>query len=221
MHDPERPAHSRTYLDRLPPRLAQRVAAELTERERLLWAGQPRPDLFARPATGGFVMGILFLVFGALIVAMAFAFGFLGGASATGTGNPLGDALVGGLCTAGFCGFPAVVFVPLGVWLVTGPARMRRQARGTAYALTDARAVVLASGPGGTLTVRSYRPDQLAALVREENPDGSGSLIFQEEMYVVRYRRRSRTSVRRYGFLAIDGVARVEALIRDRVLSAG
>src|SRR5207237_9018675 len=106
----------------LPPDLAARVDAELAPGERLVWTGQPRPDLAARPAFCLLPFGIVFGGFAVVWMVMA------------------------GVVTAGFlapCGLP---FLAIGIWLMFSPLWLRRMARNTAYGLTDRRAVVWEPG---------------------------------------------------------------------------
>ena len=59
MHEDEaRPIH--TSLEDLAPELARRAETELDRSERIVWVGQPRPDLYAKASGFMFVMGIFF-----------------------------------------------------------------------------------------------------------------------------------------------------------------
>ena len=103
----------------------------------------------------------------------------------------------------------------IGVLLLLLPSLNRKWAQRVCYLLTDKRAItwepVLFSG----VTVRSFSPDQMSVITRQENADGSGSLIFQE--YSVRDMEGDRTTYTR-GFLHIDEVKAVELLVRQTLL---
>jgi hypothetical protein len=208
MHSSDRPQR-KNLLDVLPVDLAVRAADEVREREDVIWVGQPRPDLYARGANSRVVFGIIFL---------AFALPPLGGLLFS-----LGSVTSRQEFTAGVFCLPliSIAAILFGIHLVTAPARLRRLARNTCYILTDRRALTLQVSPNGQRTVRSYPPDILEGMTCVEQPDGSGSLMFES----VRFRRshaggglthsrNTRIVTHRYGFLAIDDVARVEHLIR-------
>lgn len=206
--------HDRHLLERLPALSARRVVDELADGEHLIWVGQPRPDLYSR---GWFIpvfFGLFFigfsLVWMALPLAMGVVFSGAGAAKEGAAGTLCGMPF---LCFALF-GLP---FLIIGGFIMAAPFRARSFARNTVYALTNRRAIVFQAGGWNTMTVRTFEPTMLHNLIRVENPDGSGSLIFQENL--VGYGRRA--STHRYGFLGIDHVAHVENLIRDHLLRSG
>jgi hypothetical protein len=179
----------------LSAQMGDRVAAELAGDERLLWIGQPRPDLATRPA--------LFLVpFG--VVFAAFAVVWMVGA---------------GLMSAGImtpCGLP---FLAIGIALVASPAWLRSRARNTLYALTDRRAIIWEPGWFGSLTVRNYTAAGLGRMSRTERSDGSGDLVFEEITTINSSSNSTTTQITRRGFLCIDKVREVEDLVRRTLLS--
>jgi hypothetical protein len=202
----------------LPPELDSRVRAELRDGERLLWVGQPLPARYARAAWPMVLFGIPWTAFAVFWIVMAGGMGFF--AANAGPGGPgAGGAALFGCCFPLF----GVPFVLIGIGMLTSPIWLRRQARRTCYALTDRRAIVWKAQSFGGVEVRSYGPDDLTRLVRTENADGTGDLVFEE---FVRTTRRygnngNRSTYRtRYGFLAIADVRRIEELLR-RVLLPG
>jgi hypothetical protein len=178
----------------LPSTLADRVEAELADDERLIWAGQPRPDLMVRSAACclvpfGLLFGGLPLV-GTIVVFIA--------------GAPV------------FLLFGAAPFVGLGIFLICSPLWLRRKARNTVYALTDRRAIIWDAGWYGAFVVRSYASSGLGRIARRERADGSGDLIFED--YPTRGSTKEGATCQ--GFLCIDHVREVEDLVR-RTLLAG
>jgi hypothetical protein len=210
MHDSE-PRPNRDLLDDLPRGVARRVKAELDPSERILWVGQPRPDLVGQGAGCAVALGIILIGFALIWMAIPLAIVFLGAAVGVAADDPGG----------GLCGLPFLCAVPFGIpFLVIGglmaasSKRQRRAASKTCYVLTSQRALVLEGGVFGWSTVRSFGPKQLANLVREERGDGCGSLIFQESLQGA----SDRVWTRRSGFIAIEDVAHVEDLIRHHLL---
>ena len=107
------------------------------------------------------------------------------------------------------------VFSPLGLFFLlfglgglSSPFWMRRKATSTVYAITDQRSMSIEGAT--SITVRSYRPSDIAGIERTEHPDGSGDLVFLTE-------RHGDTDADRHtgqqGFLAIDDVRHVQQLI--------
>src|SRR5262245_61971419 len=72
-------------------------------------------------------------------------------------------------------------FVAIGLGLFTSPFWLMRNARRTAYVVTDRRAIVLAARFGGAVSVRSFEPEKLGDLRREQRADGSGDLVFGQD----------------------------------------
>jgi hypothetical protein len=175
----------------VPPELADRVAAELSADEQLVWVGQPREDLAARPAC---VMIPVGLVFTAVAIAwIVISFQFTSGLMAP-------------------CGLP---FIAVGIGLLASPAWLRAMARKTVYALTSRRAIIWQPALFGRVTVQSYTAAGLGQMTRMERPDGSGNLVFQ--VFVSGTGDSSRTEQR--GFMAIDNVKHVEELVRKTLLA--
>lgn len=179
----------------LPRELAALVDAELQPGETIVWTGQPLPGLFARRSLG-------FVLFGSPW--SAFAIFWIAGAS----GFKLPDFSHG----AGLFPLFGVPFVLIGIGLLSSPWWMRRKARRTAYLITDRRALVLAGGPGRSMTIRSFEPHRLGDIRRVQNSDGSGDLVFERTWASDGDGGRQSTD---HGFLAIHEVRYVETLVRQ------
>jgi hypothetical protein len=170
----------------VPPEVVERVARELSPEERLVWVGQPRPDLAVRPAYFIVPFGVVF------------------------TGMALLWMVVAAFLTLGLlapCGLP---FLVIGVALILSPTWLRSLARRTAYALTDRRAIVFQPSLFGRVTVQSFTASGLGQLTRSERSDGSGDLVFQS--YLTGFGTNARTV--QTGFMGIDRVREVEDLVR-------
>jgi hypothetical protein len=145
----------------------QRLKAELTRREQLLWVGRADPALAFRKGLfimGGWLFAALFMGFGA---GMIFYIQTKDGKEVPAMGVAL-LALLGGLAllSATF----AVIY----------PFHSRWRFRGTYYAITTERALVFAVNPIGRRRTETYRPADLREMQRKEiGTDGSADLIFR------------------------------------------
>jgi hypothetical protein len=184
----------------LPPDLDARVQSELAAGEKLVWVGQPLASRLVMGSIPLVFMGVLFTGFAVFWIAMA-----------TSMGAPFFFPLFG------------LIFVGVGVGMLTSPLWMAQRARKTCYALTNRRAIVWEAGWFGTVRVFSYTPNALGKMYRQERGDGSGDLVFEEVVSVGSHyvshgqhggHWQTSTSVTRRGFLAIPRVRDVEDLIR-------
>lgn len=175
----------------LPPHLQQRLRAELRPGESLAWAGQPDPDRIMR---SGFRIVLFFVPFT--------AFSLFWIAAASGFQWPRWD---GGWSLFPLFGLP---FLLVGLGGLASPLWLRRKSHSTVYAITSERALVIEGT--GSITVKSYRPSDIAAIERTDHPDGTGDLILRTEDYLDSDGDRR---TRREGFHAVRDVRRVEQLI--------
>jgi hypothetical protein len=188
----------------LTPELQERVSRELQPNERVVWVGQPRPDLMARPAWFMVPCGIFFLVFSIFWIGMTLT---MFGAIQGGPGP-------GGVMWMIFPCF-SVPFILVGLLMLASPIWLRARARKMVYALTNHRAIIWEPAFFGSVTTRSYTASGLGHMTKRQRADGAGDLIFEE---FVTYgtdsqgHRTATTTLR--GFLAIDRVHDVEELIR-------
>lgn len=178
-------------LEALPPFVRERLEAELEKGEQVLWAGQPAGwrtlpvlqslamALFAVPWTG----------FAVFWIVMA--------SSATGGGGP-----------AAFMPLFGVPFVLVGLAMLSSPLWALRGAARTGYAVTDRRVIVCETSAWGTTAARSFGPEVLPAMTRNDHPDGRGDLVLHTEPG-----RRGMDQQR--GLMSIARVREVEALVRQ------
>jgi hypothetical protein len=188
----------------LPPDAQRQLQAELKSGERVVWAGQPRPRLFSGAAVGAVLFGIPWTAF-----ALFWTAGAAWGAAAA------GDAGVGFPLFRLFPLF-GVPFILIGLWMLSSPYWMRRKLLRTVYAVTDGRAVVIEGAAfARSVTVHSFLPDRLTAMTRTQRTDGSGDLVFEQ----FRQRAGSGTTTVTRGFLGVERVRDVEALIASTLLA--
>ena len=178
----------------LPEPLRALVQAELQPGEGVRWLGQPVPARFARAALPAVLFAIPWT---------AFALFWIWGAAQTTCNAPSLEARL----------FPlfGIPFVGVGLGLFASPWWALRRARGTVYLVTDRRAVVLAGRWPGGVSVRSFEPEKLVDLRREQRADGSGDLVFGQDVLVGN--RGSRRTVD-YGFIAVENVREAEEFVR-------
>jgi hypothetical protein len=188
--------------------LERLVRSELEPREELLWTGRPRAGRMMLRTLPIVLFAIPWTAFSVFWIAMALSFtvGFGGDADAP----------------APFRWFSLVFplfglpFLLIGLGMLSAPWWARRKAKGTCYAVTNRRAIVREPGFRGSVTVRSYRADELRGVVRTEPSDASGDLVFETE---ISRQRGQHDRSGRSGFFAIANVRQVEQLIRDTLLS--
>jgi len=179
----------------LPEPLRALVQAELRPGEGIRWLEQPIPARLARSAWPVVLLAIPWTGFALFWVWMA---------AQASCPNPSAEARM----------FPlfGVPFVLVGLGMFSSPYWVVRRARRTVYLLTDRRAVVLCAGWGSRVTVRSFEPEKLGDLRREQNADGSGDLVFGED---VRVGAKGRTRTVPYGFLAVCDVREAEEQVQS------
>lgn len=172
------------------------IDSELRSGERVAWMDQPIPGRMARATWPIVLFGIPWT---------AFALFWTAGA-AWGTSKMDGGP---GL----FSAFPlfGLPFILIGVGMLSSPYWARRRARRSAYVLTDRRAIVFTAGWRGSITVRSFEPERLNDLRRKQHPDGSGDLVFAQDIRRDSDGDRLATDV---GFLAVREVKSVEEMVR-------
>jgi hypothetical protein len=187
----------------LPEWLAMRLRAEMRPDETLVWTGRPIPAVAARGAW------IFSLVGGVMLVPMVvMAVVFCGITLAI-------TLLTKNICFALFLlPFFAVLLVIVGMIAVV-PFWVRYRAGHTVYALTDRRALIWQKGPFA-FHVRSFAREQLLEFQRNERPDGTGDLIFEQIPWRDGHGHQYLRSV---GFTSIARVRDVEELIRATLLT--
>lgn len=164
---------------RLPPELLSALDAELRQGERVAWAARPK---VWRAAIGKAIIPCLFGIpfLGFAIFWTSMAFWMSGAAAADGSG---GDGRANAPAWFSWA-FPlfGIPFILVGAGLVTSPYWVARRYRRTVYAVTDRRALVLATGR--STTVRSWEPNEIRAPTKTRRADGSGDLLFVDASFV-------------------------------------
>lgn len=194
----------------LEPEVRNRINSELQSGERLLWAGQPSPALYARSSLGLMIFGLVFTGFSVFWMA-----GAAGMIWFTDSGpKPDGFGV--------FSCFPlfGIPFFLVGMGMVTSPIWMRRAARRTVYGVTDRRAIVCKGKATGGVEVRSFGPDDLTDMTRVEHASGGGDLVFHVDISVSTNSRGHTSSTRTpHGFIGIENVRDVENMIRTQLIA--
>ncbi len=182
----------------LPDELVSAVDRELASGESVAWVGQPIPRQLARAALPSVLFGIPWTAFAIFWTVMA-------------SGAPRQSGSSGWLWFFPLWGVP---FILIGLGMLTSPYWAFRRARRTAYVLTNQRVIIIGIGWRGKTAIRSFDPDALKDLRRDERSDGSGDLIFAED---ISSGNRGRNHSTRAGFLAIKEVKNVEEQVRQLV----
>ena len=189
----------------LPPALAQRVAAELQPGEALIWTGRPIKALAARPATiFSLISGVMLvpmIVIATLMAGMVLLFAFLTKLA----------------CVALFLLPIAFIVAVAVVMVILAPILARKSADQTAYALTNRRAIIWQKA-FSSFRVHSFGPAQIAGMTRNENPDGTGDLVFETNHWRDSHGHHRSQPL---GFCAIAGVQDIESLVRATLLPPG
>ncbi len=103
-----------------------------------------------------------------------------------------------------------IPFVLVGAGMLFSPIFFYRSALRTVYAITDRRAIVIEGN--WTQQIQSYLPSQLGSFQRQQRSDGSGSIIFREE---VSYGHKGQRRTKQYGFFEIPNVREVERMLQE------
>ena len=176
-------------LPALPLKLQSKVNGEIKPGESIFWAGQPNPN---RRMLAGFGLWLFFIPW------TAFALFWMAMAG--------GLALIKGEGGA-FDFFPlfGLPFILVGIGGLLSPFWMRMGAKRTVYVITNQRVFTI-SGVFST-KYKSFHPEQIQFIEREEKSSGSGNLIFSRNTY-----RDSQGSSRTKedGFYAVQNVKAVE-----------
>ncbi|HEX2851649.1 MAG TPA: hypothetical protein VHO24_00320 [Opitutaceae bacterium] len=178
----------------LDPKIERLLYDELGPNEKLFWSGAPRPGRMGRRTLPIVLFGIPWTAFAVFWVA-----------AASGFKRP--DLAHG----SGFFPLFGLPFVLVGIGLLSSPYWVMRKARRTVYAVTGDRAIILEGGFRGSISVRSFRADQLREIRRVQLADGSGDLILDQKFTTDSEGSRRTAET---GFLGIPDVTAVEALLQ-------
>ena len=180
-------------LHTLPPELQQKLRDELKAGEQLQWVGQPNPKAVRKSA-----MPLL------LFFIPWTAFALFWTVAATGFQLPDLNRSIFYLLFPLF-GLP---FIGVGIWGLSMPWRMAKQAAHSAYAVTTQRVLMLTNTPK-QFKSQSFYVHSLSDVSREQQPDGSGNIYFYNDAAQHNAKRKKQ------GFYGIPDVQRVEALLLD------
>lgn len=153
------------------PQLQSVLRNELQAHEQLLWSAQPNARQSAFGANSGCAAFFGLIWTGFILLWMG---GWLAGSWA------MGDGLFGigfGLLGLAF----GSIFLLVGLALMSSPYWAYRAARRTVYAITERRILVIEAKR--TKSVSSYYDVRAADIKRTERPNGTGSLVFNQEEY--------------------------------------
>lgn len=180
----------------IPLKIEDMVRRELEHGEKIVWMEQPIPRYFTPGAIGLVLFAIPWTGFAVFWICAALGFKV-----------PDFSKDVGRVIFALF-GLP---FVLVGMGMLSAPIWIYRKAFKTIYVITDRRAITLESG--WTTTIRSYTPDMLHNIYREEKSNGTGSVILQEE--VSTDSDNTTTQTKSLGFLNIRDPKTVEKMLKE------
>lgn len=183
----------------VPEALAERVRRELDAGESLRWMEQPVPRFFSAGTVGMVLFAIPWT---------AFAVFWICGAA----GFKVPDFRHGGFAFFPLFGVP---FVLVGIGMLSSPLWAYRKALKTVYAITGQRAILFEGG--WTMTIRSYRPEQLKSAYRKERRNGVGDVILGQRVWTDSDNDRRSTEI---GFMNVRDVKRVERLIQELAATA-
>jgi hypothetical protein len=174
------------------------VTQELLPGERLQWAARPQVWAVARQKLTALIGAVFLLAIGGAAVDLA-----TGGVLAT--GDPLAALPVAGI---------GALFMLLGVAFAGAPLAAAWQARGTVYAVTSRRLLVI--DRVFIHRVAAFAPEDIQAImVTNERPDGSADIVFRQDIRHVRVRGARIGMVDKIGFFGIADAERVRDLIRQ------
>ena len=176
--------------DGIPSKMRQHVNRELEPMETIQWMAQPQPVYFTPKAKTAFIFAIPWTAF-ALFWTAAAAFG----SSSDGE--------------VGFMAYFGIPFIVIGLLLFSSPLWAYRRALKTVYVITDQRAITFDGGRRAT--IRSYTPEKLRDVYRNENPDGTGDVILNKKEWLD---SNDHHQVEELGFLRIREPREVERILK-------
>lgn len=178
--------------------LWNQVTPELRSGEELLWVGKPMPIrvMLANGEMIGSIAGAV-LIIGVLVFFNSFR-------------TPP-------MALNSSFGLFQLLFVGVGLFILSRPIYEFLMAGRTVYGLTDQRAILIKPTLNGK-KVESYTDSD--TIERHDIANGKGDLVFRQERSFYRQSGRTRTRIRKIGFFGIDNVQEVEALML-RVFAVG
>lgn len=178
--------------ENIPRDLEDAISRELEADESLQWVEMPIPRFFTPASTAAFLFAIPWT---------AFAVFWMFGAA----GFKIPDF------SKGFAFFPlfGVPFVLIGCFMLASPLLNYRKALKTVYVITNKRAITFEGG--WNMTIRSYPPEKLQNVYRQEKRNGSGDVVIAHKEW--RDSDGDRQS-QELGFMAIRHPKEVEELLK-------
>jgi hypothetical protein len=174
------------------------AARELLPGERVQWAARPRPWAAARQTLMALPIGLFLMAVGAFAV------------------DVVPRALLVPSDVLALLPIRSVgaLVALLGLAAACAPLATALLARGTVYAVTTRRLLVI--DRAFVHRVASFAPEDVQAImVANERYDGSADIVFRQEIRYVRMSRGGRYGVvRKIGFFGIEDAERVRDLIR-------
>ena len=169
------------------------IIQEVSENEKVLWVGKPRPGALMYAGIGMVLFAIPWT---------AFAIFWICGASGFKWPTWNGPQSL----------FPlwGVPFVLVGIGMFSSPYWIKRSADRSGYIITNLR-VVIFNWKFKSADVISYNANQLSKLQKKMKADGSGDIVFEEKA-------EGSGRFKRIGFIGIDDVKSVEHIIRTQIL---
>jgi hypothetical protein len=168
--------------------------------ESIVWTGRPDPAALARKSVPTFFQGLFLIAFALFWMHMVVQ----GGNNNWDRGRVVVPYAMHNVVIAVCAG---LWFLPFGVLMLTSPLRARWRAGRTSYILTDRRAVIIEPRVRRNHSVRNFSRESLALTRCEARPNGSGDLVFTNE-------KTGAGIFQPVGFLALENVREVEALVR-------
>ncbi len=107
-----------------------------------------------------------------------------------------------------------VPFLLVGIRMFCTPFIKKIQQKKTIYLITNQRLIIYIYGR--KTKVKSFQPSQIGNIERHQRADGSGDLIFANEVV---YDSDGDRSAKKIGFMGIKDVKQVEDLINKELLS--
>ena len=170
------------------------LRGELADGENIIWHGQPSVREMAKSGRSVFIIGIGLLIFSMFYMSFPYLIK-----------NDSDDDILIYL----FLIFTIPIFI-ISLRMIAAPWIEKGKARRTVYAVTNHRAIILATGK--KKKIASYYPDDITALNRKINDDGSGNLHFT--LNPKRPAINAGTGLKN-AFLGIQEVRVVELYLRD------
>jgi hypothetical protein len=97
----------------------------------------------------------------------------------------------------------------VGVAALAIPFLQYRGDLNTVYVVTDRRVITI-EGKGSSFTIRSFLPKDFTDIIRQEHQDGTGDVIFFQEVL----RDSNRQKILLQGFLGVQNAREIEAMLR-------